>query len=353
MAPGEERQLLSQEITLLDGDKLRSLRSVNEETLPWTKVALEFNSLDAKEISVALGVWGATQGTAWLDGIALESVPLLNVLRRDALPISLNSEPAGAGQSYTEGEDFETIADPTLGISPYPGKYDTAHAPPQPMTELAEGDTVYYSGYHAHISQSSHVACSLSEPALDEVARQIITKNEDALAPDAFFLGHSEIRSGGWEAENLGLSTGKALADNVKRLTDIIESETGKPIIIWGDMFDPQHNARPNYYQVGGDLAGSWEGLSENVTVVPWWEGAKIDANGAASLQFFAERGQPLIIGGYYNDDPTTNYESWAAAAEGVAIDGAMFATWNGDFSELRNLCRAVVGRRIIRQGLD
>ncbi len=67
-------------------------------------------------------------------------------------------------------------------------------------------------------------------------------------------------------------------------------------------MFDPFHCARkegPMYLAKGdGPWYGSWEGLPASVIVLNWQQ------NNADSLKFFADRGQPQILAGYYDQDP-------------------------------------------------
>ena len=77
-------------------------------------------------------------------------------------------------------------------------------------------------------------------------------------------------------------------------------------IVIWSDMFDPNHNAVDRYYAVNGSLKGSWEGLPADVTIVNWNSGKAAD-----SLKFFAGRGHKQILAGFY-DQPHFNNEFMA-----------------------------------------
>jgi hypothetical protein len=103
-------------------------------------------------------------------------------------------------------------------------------------------------------------------------------------------------------------------------------------LYVWSDMFDPNHNAVPGpYYLVNGPFTGSWEGLPENVTVMNWNSDRK-----EKSLKFFAERGNPQIIAGYY-DGPPERLREWFAAVKSVpgSVQGVMYTTWRGDYSQL------------------
>ena len=44
-------------------------------------------------------------------------------------------------------------------------------------------------------------------------------------------------------------------------------------VVIWSDMFDPNHNAVEKYHLVNGPLTGSWEGLPKEVIVANWNSG--------------------------------------------------------------------------------
>ena len=333
------RNLLTQNISLPQAQgAARELRQVTGESLDWTRVSFVFNSLDNTEIALGMGVYGGAGGRLWLDGVTLESVPTLNVLRRDDLALTVSAD----GVNYSEGEDFTPVVDPLLGTVPFGGKYDLYHDAPLPLltpgTSLSEGQRVLYSGYHPKVVTGAHVACSLADPALDVLADRIVREVETAYAPDAYFLGFSELRSGGWEVRDQAYGSSAAwLADNVRRTYALTRAGSAdKPVYMWADMLDPHHNARTNYYQVAGDMTGAGDDLPPALTLITWWEGDKITTRGRASLEYFARQGHAQIIGAFYDEDIETNRASWQAAAAGVPnIKGAMYATWTDDYSQL------------------
>lgn len=100
-------------------------------------------------------------------------------------------------------------------------------------------------------------------------------------------------------------------------------------ILVWSDMFDPNHNAVANYYFVNGTLAGSWEGLDKSV-ILANWNGGKAKE----SLAFFSGRGHRQLIAGYYDSDD--NYSTWDAAARSTSlIYGFMYTTWQNRFGDM------------------
>jgi hypothetical protein len=107
---------------------------------------------------------------------------------------------------------------------------------------------------------------------------------------------------------------GRLLADNVRRCVALVKEVNPKArLVIWSDMFDPNHNAVERYYLVNGPLTGSWEGLPREVIVANWNGGKRSE-----SLRWFAGRGHEQVIAGYY-DDGLEDFRRWDEAARGVS----------------------------------
>ena len=88
-------------------------------------------------------------------------------------------------------------------------------------------------------------------------------------------------------------------------------------------MVGPNHSATvKDYYLVNGTLAGSWEGLDRSVIIANWNAG-----KAKASLDFFAGRGHPQVLAGYYDGDD--NFATWDVPRQGVpGVLGFMYTTW-------------------------
>ena len=251
----DSQGLLSDDFTLInDEGKQTKLSRVDNLSFDWTEFNFAFNSLNYDEVKLVIGAYQGETGKLWIDGIQLEDVPTLNVLRRDDLPLSIRQ----GNQTLLEGQDFTRVQDPNLGIAPYLGKYGVAHD--APVIEVLEGSSLidlneplYYSGYHALLIQSGHVTCSLSNEAMFEVADTIVQEAIN-FKPDGLFLGHSEIRSGGWQPDQaLFDPAGQLLSLNVSRSYETTQKHLpDKPVYMWADMLDPYHNARALYYQMRG-----------------------------------------------------------------------------------------------------
>lgn len=289
---------------------------------------MTFNSLDNDSVRVYVGEWGGKAGKIWWDDLRIDAAPTLNVLRRESLPLKIVGED---GAEYEEGRDFERIADAQLGRNPWPGSYDTHHESPEirltANSRIREGQRVLLSCYHAALVYGGQVNCSMDEPKVFELCRLQMQKTVEALDPDGFFMSHDEIRCAGWEPRQIEQykNADELFAYNIRQCFEIAnDAGGGKPVLVWSDMYDPNHNAHDNYYLVNRTIAGSWEGLDSRIIIMKWG-GGKIARPG---LQFFAERGHQQMIAGYYDGDVAADHRMWMEAAEGLPnIIGVMYTT--------------------------
>jgi len=314
-----------------------------EPTRDWTRVEVAFNTQDQAEVNLYVGLWGGKSGTLWVDEIALEEMALVNVLRRDGCPLTVTSDDGKI--AYVEGRDFEPVRDPKLGMVPHEGEYEFDHpgAPLRltPGSRIEDGRRLRVGWYHPALVHGSHAACCLSEPKVYELLKDQARRVDALYRPKTFFMQHDELRVANWckACRSRELTPGQLLADNARRCARIIEEvHPGARVMVWSDMFDPDHNAVADYYLVNGPLAGSWEGLGRSVVVANWNAG-----KAKASLDFFARRGNPQLIAGYYDGDD--NFATWDAAARGVpGVIGFMYTTWQGRYDVLERYGKALIG---------
>ena len=312
----------------------------------WTETDVVFNSLDSDEINAYVGAWGGTKGTVWLDDWKVEELSLVNVLRRDGCPLTVKS--ADGATVYEEGKDFLPVRDPKLGMVPYAGEYRFDHPGAAirltPNSRIKDGDKLFVSWYHPVIVHGFQVACSLSDPKVFDILRDQAKRVNDLLKPRTWFLSHDEIRVEGWDrdAERSGKTPGRRLAENVRRCAEIVRGVSpGARLVVWSDMFDPHHNAVEKYYLVNGPWTGSWEGLPKDV-VMANWNGGKA----TASLKFFADRGHPQILAGYYDSPDLRGFTKWDSTARGVpGVVGFMYTTWQHKFGLLEEYGKAMAGK--------
>ncbi len=314
-------------------------------TQDWKQVEVVFNSLGHDAVNFYAGLWGKGKGTLWLDELTLEELGPVNLLRRPGCPLVVASDDGKT--VYTEGKDFEPVADPRLGVDPYAGEYKFDH-PPAPVrltagSRVRDGQALRVSWYHPVLTHASQVMCCPSEPRTYDLLRDQARRVNDLLKPKTFFMSHDEIRVMNWcrACRDRNLTPGQILADNVRRCAAILnEVSPSAGVAVWSDMFDPTHNAVKSYYLVNGSLEGSWEGLSRGVTVANW-NGGKM----RASLEFFSARGHTQVLAGYYDADDLSGFTGWDAAARGVAgVDGFLYTTWEAKYRLLETYGRAIRG---------
>ncbi len=300
----------------------------------WTRVEVVFNSQDQTEVNLYAGVWSGRSGVLWLDDLELEELSLVNVLRRDGCPLTVTTEDGGL--TYIEGRDFEPVQDPKLGTVPYNGEFEFSHSGPplriSAPSRIKNGERLRVSWYHPVLTHGTDVAACLSEPKVYDLLRDQAKRVNDLYHPRTFFMQHDELRVANWcrACQSRKLTPGELLADNARRCVELVkEVNPDAEILVWSDMFDPNHNAVKNYYLVNGTLAGSWLGLDRSVMIANW-NGGKAKA----SLGFFAGRGHRQVIAGYYDHDDA--FENWDAAARGVpGVSGFMYTTWEKRYDDL------------------
>lgn len=336
-APAENRrQFASQDLSLPGENGRRSYFSgSNNLTTDWTEIRIAFNSLDAQQVRLGLAVFGGESGSIWWDDLQLESTPTLNWINRPGLDQSLVTED---GRPLSIGGDTSAIDDPLLGeVLSYSGTYDSYHRAPvvtvNPSSGLVDGDIVLLSGWHTVVTARGQIGCSWNDPGVLALLEDSVAAVYELIEPDGVLLNYSEIRTGGFEpSDTVHGSSGAAMAASISTMIDRTDAIIGDAdLYMWSDMIQPFQNARPNYYQVAGDLSGAIEGVDpKRVTVINWSSGDRLRGGDAAgAVDFFEARGFQQMIGGFYDEDVASNRDAWVAATEGAdGIVGSLYATW-------------------------
>jgi hypothetical protein len=318
----------------------------------WTVFDYSFNSRESTSATLYIGVWGGFSGTVWIDDVVAEETSLVNVLRRNGTPLRVYD----ASTTYTEGTDYAMVVDPALAA--HPGTYDPWHTPPTVTvpqgSKLQNGATVSMDYYTVVPEIGYEVSSCLSDPAVQTWNQQ----NAKALAGvfpagTGVFLGYDEMRQGDSCAECRAtkLTAGQLLAKNAQDTVTTLDGVwgNGTTYYLWDDMFSPYHNAVNDYYDVEGDLTGSWTGLPPGAIVMNWNLG-----NLTKSLTFFSGADTTVnppqphafqqIIAGYYDSgDGATSGTQEIAAAKGIkGLVGVMYTSWVDDYSQLAPYANAV-----------
>jgi hypothetical protein len=330
------------------GTELFGTQIQQQSTQDWTEMDFTFNSRGIAQPLLLFGVWGGSSGTIWFDDVLIEETSLVYVLRRSGTPLAAYN-PANPGTVYTEGSDFNQIADPQLAAGGgFSGFY---HAPVTvtlpSSTSLQPGQTVAMDYYAVQpVTSAGDVGMCLTEPA----AQSWMQQNANALMSDlpsdtSYLLDYDEMRHMNscavCKAKNM--TPGQLLAWHVTNTYNLYRSlAPSASFYIWGDMFDPYQNSVDNYYFVEGSIAGSW--VPSAVTIMNWNL-----ANLTNSLTWFSglNSQQPnrynQIVAGYYDsgDGAGAATQELQQAAGIPGVTGLMYTTWYADYSQLQAFAAA------------
>jgi len=315
-------------------------------TQDWTQVDVVFNSLNEHEVELYVGHWGGQSGTLWIDELSLEELALVNVLRREGCPLKVTHD--DGKMVFEEGRDFLPVRDPKLGQEPFAGQYEFRHAGPtlqvSEKSRIKDADRLRVSWYHPTIVNGFQVMCCLTERKVYELLRDQARRVNELFRPRTFFMTHDEIRVANWcrSCQSRKQTPGALLAKNVSDCIQILRDlSPDARIVVWSDMFDPNHNAVDDYYLVNGTLKDSWKGLSPDVIIANWY----VD-KASKSLKWFAGRGHSQILAGYYDGD-IENFNKWDSASRGIPkVIGFMYTTWASKYDDLEKYGSALLGRQ-------
>ncbi len=300
-------------------------------TQDWQVHHVVFNSQEHTQVNLYLGCWDGQHGEMSWDDVKLELCPFVNLVRRPQAPLRVQT---ASGKVLMEGQDFEPLSDPLLGSQPYAGCFTIYHQPPVLRTKLPEGTPLQVSYYHAVTVYDDQANLCVSEPKTLELLKDQAMRVHALFHAKGYLMAHDEIRVFNWSELPGGrkVTAGELLAENARACTQLLrEVNPGGRIYVWGDMFDPNHNARNQYYLVNGDLSGSWEGLDAEVIVVPWAFEFR-----DKSMAFHASRGHHQVLAGYYDQPQALNAAAWIQSAAHVEhVDGIMFTTWENHYESL------------------
>lgn len=299
-------------------------------TQEWTRHECVFNTLEADEIELSVGVTEYEGGTVWFDDVAVEPAGLLNIVRREATPLVVTS--IDGKTVYEEGADFQSVSDREFTVE---SLGDCRHqAPDIVLTEKSriKGGKVLVSYYHAMRIYNDQIGLSIEEPRLYEMMDRQMELVARLWSSNTFFMSADEIRVSGWEvqADGANLSPSGLMERYMKRSLEIIKRhKPGAQLYIWSDMFTPFHNGRPfeetgYYYLANGTYYGCWKELPPEVRIANWYSPDKLNP------VWFEQRGHKQIMCGYYDtDDLKGNIDRWMKVTDGVdGIVGLMYTQW-------------------------
>ncbi|MBI4664000.1 MAG: hypothetical protein HY735_34820 [Verrucomicrobia bacterium] len=316
-------------LTVLAQNRDLAPRTFNlPSTTDWRKLTTVFNSLDFDSVRLYAGVWEGKDGKVWLDDWTLEEIGPVNVLRRPGTPVTVRNEDGTA--TFEEDKDYEALQDPDFSL----WNVDR----PAPSLRLAaggrirDGERLRVSWFHPMVIHESQVTVCMAEPEVYQIWEHEAKLLAEHLRPRRVQLNMDEVRMGGTCLACRGKDMAALLGECVTRQAQILRrSLPDARIYVWSDMFDPNHNARTNYYLVKGDYAGSWRHIPKDL-VISVWGGAPRPK----SLRFFADLGFETLVACYYDANDLNDVKGWLRlAGETPKVRGFMYTPWQRKYGLL------------------
>ena len=320
----------------IPGNKNLAPRSFNiPQTGDWRKLTLIFNSQDFDKVRVYSGVWGAKTGKIWLDDWDIEEIGPLNILRRKGTPIIVKSEETG--RIYEEGIDYEPLIDPNFNLW---SNFDREN-PKIKITQasnIKNGERLRVSWYHPMLIYDSQVSVCMAEEEVYEIFEHEAKLLWETLNYKKVLLSMDEIRMGGTckacEGKNIAELLGNCVSSQVKILKKF---NPDVEVYIWSDMFDPNHNAKNNYYLVKGDFTGSWNYIPKDLIIAVWGGEPR-----EKSLEFFLKENFKVIIACYYDSEIEKVKKWYELSKKFNNILGFMYTTWQKKYDLLKSFSEII-----------
>ena len=302
-------------------------------TSGWRQVTTSFNSWYADRIELTFGVFEGVKGKVWVDDVEVEEVGLMNVIRREGAPLTVRDEKTG--MEYKEGKDFAPVSDPNLD-------FHWTHAMPSiqllPGGRIHDGARLRVSYYHGVTIYNDQTPACPSDPKVRAIWKEQLVLIEKYLHPKRYFIGIDEVRAFNRDESCLHRKKAAAeiLGDTTQWLYDEIHVINPKAqVLVWSDMFDPNHNAVKQYYFVDGSLTDTWKYLPKDMGIVLWYFEKRHQ-----SLDFFSSRGLKTFAAAYYDADTLEetkkNAEGWMEAMDtSPGATGIMYTTWGAKYKLL------------------
>jgi hypothetical protein len=295
----------------------------------WREVTTGFNSWYADKVTLSVGAAEGKFQKLSIDGLRIEEVGLVNVVRRQGTPVRVRGEQSGT--VYEEGRDFDPILDPKMDFR---FDHDSPSIKLLPATRIRDGEKLRVDYYHGTTIYRDQVGACMSDPKVMEIWRKQFPLVEKHVAPKTYLLALDEVRVGGFCESCRGRNKSMAamLGEYATDLHAMIRQVNPKAeIFVWSDMFDPNHNSRPKYYLVDGDYTGSWEYLPKDMQIACWYFERR-----RLSLDHFSKLGFKTLAGSYYDADDLKNPEGWLEALDQTpGAVGIMYTTWQNKYKLL------------------
>ncbi|MBC7327860.1 hypothetical protein H5T87_07065 [bacterium] len=322
-------------LVLADDRDLAPLTFFIQPTSDWQKVSMIFNSLKNDKVKIYAGVWGAKSGKFWLDDWTIEEIGPINVLRRPGTPVTVKDE--ATGEVYEEGKDYEPLVDPNFAFRNFDRPAPTLKL--LPNSRIKDGQRLRVSWFHPMVIYEWQVTVCMAEPEVYQIFEHEAKLLWENLRYNKVLLNMDEVRMGGTCAACQGKDMAKLIGECVTRQVQILRKYNPKAeIYVWSDMFDPNHNARNNYYLVEGDFTGSWKYIPKDIIITVWGGEPREE-----SLKFFAQQGFRVLVACYYDAPNVEDVKKWYEVSKKYKnVIGFMYTTWLTKYQLIKDFAEAI-----------
>ena len=197
-------------------------------------------------------------------------------------------------------------------------------------SRVPDGACISVDGYvPAVIGWDQYPAC-LTTP---ELARHFARSAHDIAKlfgrfPRRVLLSDDETRAGGTceTCRRSGLDMAHAYANMVKAQCAAVRAVSPETeMLIWSDMMDPYHNARPErYFLCNGGYEGVRNLIPRDLTVACWLRRETED-----SVRGFSDAGFATCAATYYDSGSLDSSRRWLRAGNATpGFKGLIYATW-------------------------
>lgn len=302
------------------------------KTMDWKLCKIDFNSLEATSVTIALNTGRkAATGKIWFDDILIREVGLYETHRGH--PVIVKS---ATGKEYAQGTDF--VVGPEKLIIPE-------------GSSIRNGEMLAVTWYQ-HANVETMVAatdyCNPKSWAMTEKIASDVLELYDQ--PGAYFVGLDEWRVAFWNPQGPSLygNAAQYMGDVLKKKAQILmATNSNREIMVWNDMYDPYHNARNPYWMVNGPTSQAWKTIPNNTIIVNW-----NGHNRKQGMDFFAglDPKYPKVFFRQILSINEAGVENWLkdlASMEATgklsddAVVGVQYCTWYHNYSNLENLAKA------------
>lgn len=287
---------------------------------------VHFPSLAERELDILVRGYNRTfPGSVTLVSAELFQTEPRLIVRRHGTPVTVRS--AATGEVYVEGRDYARVPRAT-GV--WPGPWNRPAQLPLKILKggaVREGDELVLDCYCSFPNWGKWASACMAAPEMDEILEKSAAETVRLANPKMWILSFDEVRAGGGCRDCL--ATGdmahiyaafvkKAMAA-VRRLRPDAE------IYLWNDMVDP-YAMQDDGKNAGmySSMKGVWDLLPRDLGIAYWtysWRGD--------GVKFFAERGHPQIMCGYYDEKVLKKSLEWMdLAARTPLCRGVMYCTW-------------------------